>query len=70
LQRAARTLLALAERWTTARPHETSIPSPFAGSPHLNDERAIETSGVLFMGGEAELAEITRIKRELETAAA
>jgi hypothetical protein len=70
LQRAARTLIALAERWTTARPLETSIPSPFAGSPDLNDERAIETSGVLFMEGEAEPVETTRIKSELETAAA
>ena len=43
---------------------------PFAGAPDLNDDRAIETSGVLFMEGEGEPAEITRIKSELETIAA
>jgi hypothetical protein len=70
LQRSARTMIALAERWTTAKPLETLIPSPFAGAADLNDNRAIETSGVLFMEGEAEPAEITRIKSELEIAAA
>ena len=49
LQRAARTLIALAERWTVAEPAAAPTPSPFAGSPDLNDYRAIETSGVLFM---------------------
>lgn len=44
--------------------------SPFAGAPDLNDERAIETSGVLFMEGEGEPAEITRIKAELQAMAA
>jgi hypothetical protein len=70
LQRAARTLLALAERWTSAQPVMAPAPSPFAGAPDLNDDRAIETSGVLFMEGESEPAEITRIKSELETIAA
>ena len=44
--------------------------SPFAGSPDLNDDRAIETSGVLFMEGGGEPAEITRIKSELQAIAA
>jgi hypothetical protein len=70
LQRTARTLLALAERWTYARPSAEQVPSPFAGSPDLNDDRAIETSGVLFMEGQGEPAEITRIKSELEAVAA
>ena len=70
LQRAARTLIALAERWTSAEPAAAPAPSPFAGTPDLNDDRAIETSGVLFMEGEGEPAEITRIKSELETLAA
>jgi hypothetical protein len=43
---------------------------PLAGTPDLNDDRAIETSGVLFMEGEGEPAEISRIKSELETIAA
>jgi hypothetical protein len=70
LQRTARTLLALAERWTCAEPAATPAPSPFAGTPDLNDDRAIETSGVLFMEGAGEPAEITRIKSELQTIAA
>jgi hypothetical protein len=70
LQRAARTLIALAERWTTAEPAAAPAPSPFAGTPDLNDDRAIETSGVLFMEGGGEPAEITRIKSELQTIAA
>src|SRR5689334_13828398 len=63
LQRTARALTALAERWAYAEPAAQPAPSPFAGTPDLNDERAIETSGVLFMEGEGEPAEITRIKQ-------
>lgn len=70
LQRTARTLIALAERWTAAEPAAVPAASPFAGTPDLNDDRAIETSGVLFMEGGGEPAEITRIKSELQTIAA
>jgi hypothetical protein len=69
LQRTARTLLALAERWACAEPAAEPAPSPYAGTPDLNDDRAIETSGVLFMEGEGEPAEIGRIKSELEATA-
>ena len=58
LQRAARTLIALAERWTSSEATAGPAPSPFAGAPDLNDDRVIETSGVLFMEGEGEPAEI------------
>jgi hypothetical protein len=70
LQRTARTLIALAERWATAGPAAEPAASPFAGTPDLNDDRAIETSGVLFMEGAGEPAEITRIKSELQAIAA
>jgi hypothetical protein len=70
LQRAARTLIALAERWTSSEATVEPAPSRFAGAPDLNDDRAIETSGVLFMEGEDEPAEITRIKSELQNMAA
>jgi hypothetical protein len=70
LQRTALTLIALAERWTAAEPATAPAASPFAGAPDLNDDRAIETSGVLFMEGAGEPAEITRIKAGLQTIAA
>jgi hypothetical protein len=70
LQRTTRTLTALAERWTTTEPATAPAASPFAGTPDLNDDRAIETSGVLFMEGAGEPAEITRIKSDLQTIAA
>jgi hypothetical protein len=70
LQRTARTLTALAERWASAEPAAEPAPSPYAGTPDLNDDRAIETSGVLFMEGEGEPVEISRIKAELEAVAA
>jgi hypothetical protein len=69
LQRMARTLIALAERWASVEPAAAPAPSPFAGAPDLNDERAIETSGVLFMEGGGEPAEIGRMKSELEAIA-
>ncbi len=70
LRRTARTLLALAERWASAEPAAEPAPGPYAGTPDLNDDRAIETSGVLFMEGGGEPAEIGRIKSELEAIAA
>ncbi len=69
LQRTTRTLIALAEQWESVEPVSAPVRSPFAGAPDLNDDRAIETSGVLFMEGEGEPAEISRIKTELQTAA-
>lgn len=70
LQRFSRTLKALAERWQTATPSEHPAASPFAGAEDLNDERAIEESGVLFMEGGGEPTEIEEMKAELEAKAA
>src|SRR4051812_21585007 len=67
LQRPSRALKALAERWTVATPEEHPMPSPFAGAPDLNDDRATEALGIVFMEGEGEPAEITRMKAELST---
>lgn len=69
LQGTSDTLKALAERWRTAAPLESPPPSPYAGATDLNDPRAIEASGVLFMEDGRVPAEIERIRRELETAA-
>lgn len=68
LQRSSTALRALAERWSTVDPHKPEVASPFSGAEDLNDERAIELAGILFMEGEGEPAEIARIKAELRTA--
>lgn len=65
LSRTSSTLKALAERWSTVQPDEAPLPSPFAGAVDLNDERAIDLLGVLFMEGAGEPAEITRMKTDL-----
>lgn len=65
MQRDSRALKALAERWAVATPEAHPAPSPFAGAPDLNDDRATETVGILFMEGEREPAEITRMKADL-----
>jgi hypothetical protein len=69
LLRFSTTVKALAERWAVADPLPPA-PSPYAGAVDLNDDRAIEQSGVLFMEGEGEPAEIRHIKRDIETIAA
>ena len=70
LQTASRTLKALAEHWLCVEPAAHPPESPVAGAPDLNDERAIEASGVLFMENGNVPAEITRIRRDLQAFAA
>jgi hypothetical protein len=69
LLRYSRTLMALAERWSTATPAEHPVAAPFAGAADLNDPRAIETSGVLFMEGDEAPAEIISLRHELDVKA-
>ncbi len=69
LQRVSRGLKALAERWRTSGPEPNPLPVPFAGAPDLNDDRAIEGLGLLFMEGEGEPAELASIKAELRALA-
>ena len=59
LQRAARTLTTLADRWSEVAP--TGAPPtgvPFAGCEDLNEPAAIQSDGVLFMEGEGEPVEL------------
>jgi hypothetical protein len=65
LQGHGRTLCALADRWDTTTPSVRAAFTPFEGAEDLNDPAALQLDGVLFMEGEGEPAEITRIKREL-----
>jgi hypothetical protein len=67
LQRHARALQGLADRWSVAVPEAQTALSPFEGSNDLNDPTALQLAGVLFMEGEGEPAEITKIKNELRT---
>lgn len=69
LQRHARTLQALADRWSTAQPAQPTPFSPFEGAEDLNDPAALQLDGVLFMEGEDEPAEIARLKRDLRATA-
>ena len=69
LQRHARTLLALADRWSTVTPDHPEPFSPFEGTEDLNDKTALQLDGVLFMEGEGEPAEISRLGRDLRETA-
>ncbi len=65
LQRHSRTLHALADRWTTAITDTRVALSPYEGASDLNADAALQLDGVLFMEGEGEPVEITKLKRDL-----
>jgi hypothetical protein len=67
LQRHSRTLLALADKWTTTHPSPAAALNPFAGADDLNAEVATQLDGVLFMEGQGRPAEITRLIAELRS---
>jgi hypothetical protein len=69
LLRAADTLKALAERWTHAEPAPAQPAMPYAGAPDLNDPRAIELAGVLFLESGEVPPEITRLRAGLRAQA-
>jgi hypothetical protein len=69
LQRHARTLQALADRWSTVAPTRRTPLSPFEGAEDLNDPAALQLDGVLFMEGEGEPTEIDRLQRDLRAVA-
>ncbi|HST34654.1 MAG TPA: hypothetical protein VLJ80_14165 [Solirubrobacteraceae bacterium] len=70
VQSSSRALKALAARWSEVAPSEHPIANPFAGAEDLNAPGLVAESGILFMEGEPEPAEIARLKRELEGIAA
>jgi hypothetical protein len=69
LQRHARTLLALADHWSTAEPSTRTPFSPYEGAEDLNDPAALQLEGVLFMEGEGQPAEIGHLIRDLRATA-
>ena len=70
LQRHSRTLHALADRWMTVTPSGVDAFNPYQGADDLNALAATQLDGVLFMEGEDEPGEITRLKRDLRALAA
>jgi len=69
IQAASRVLKALADHWRQVAPVEHPAGSPFAGARDLNAPGLVSESGVLFLEGEGEPAEIKQLRRDLETAA-
>jgi hypothetical protein len=69
LQRHARALLALADRWATVAPSARPAGSPFQGAEDLNSDAATALDGVLFMEGEGRPAELTAMVGELRAEA-
>ena len=69
LQRHARTLHALADRWSHAVPSVAPALSPYAGADDLNDPAVLQLEGVLFMEGEGEPAELISMVRDLRAGA-
>lgn len=67
VQRHARALGALADRWSGADVHRIDVLNPYEGAEDLNTGVALQLDGVLFMEGEDEPVELTRVKRDLRT---
>ncbi|MCE3555150.1 hypothetical protein LWC33_27310 [Pseudonocardia sp. RS11V-5] len=65
LQRHARTLQALADRWETASPGAGHVRNPYEGAEDLNSEAAIALDGALFMEGEGRPVELSQLIGEL-----
>jgi hypothetical protein len=70
LQRHARTLQALADRWAAPLPRPRAPLSPFEGAEDLNDPTATQLDGVLFMEGDARPVEVAALIADLRTVAA
>jgi hypothetical protein len=67
VQRHSRALCALADRWSTVTVETLDALNPYEGSVDLNSSDATQLDGVLFMEGEGEPVEVSRLKRDLRT---
>ena len=70
IQASSRALKALASHWSEVEPSEHAVANPFAGAEDLNAPGLVSESGILFMEGEDEPAEIKKLKADLEALAA
>jgi hypothetical protein len=69
LQKASVVLKTLADRWSRVEPQQPAQGNPYMGSEDLNEAATIQHTGVLFMEGEEEPAEIAALKRDLQSMA-
>ncbi len=69
LQARSRVLKALADRWSEVTVGERASSVGFTGAEDLNAPGLVAESGVLFMEGEGEPAELQRLKREVRQVA-
>ena len=70
LQEASLVLKTLADRWSRVEARQPAQQGfPYMGSEDLNEAATIQYTGVLFMEGEEEPAEIAALKRDLQTMA-
>jgi hypothetical protein len=69
IQRHTRTLQALADRWSSAEASTRQPFSPYEGAEDLNAPVALQLDGVLFLEGEGEPVELSRLRRDLRAMA-
>ncbi|MFJ4206428.1 hypothetical protein ACIP2Y_43350 [Streptomyces sviceus] len=69
LQARSRALKSLADRWNDVEAGEQSSAIAFAGSEDLNAPGLVAESGILFMEGEEEPAELRRLRNEVQVLA-
>jgi hypothetical protein len=62
-------LKTLADRWSRIESQQPAQGNPYMGSEDLNEAATIQHTGVLFMEGEKEPAEISALKRDLQSMA-
>jgi len=67
LQRHARALQALADRWVTIEPSSRPVTSPYEGAEDLNSEAATAVDGLLFLEGGERPAEISAMIADLRS---
>jgi hypothetical protein len=69
LQFISRVLTTLADHWSQVQPKQSEKGNPYAGCEDLNEPSTIPYVGVLFMEGEGEPQEITKMKDDIQVIA-
>lgn len=69
LEAHSRTLRALASQWRIVQPADRALANPYAGADDLNAPGLVAESGVLFMEGQGEPAEVARLEADLRSLA-